>query len=139
LAEARRAFADRRYEDVARHSQEAVEPTLKAALRGAGVEAPKLRDVAGVLGEVSSSFPAWFVREIPWIRELSGRLAQNRALAMYGDERTGVPASEIFGDPRGARRDLLGAERVVTLVGRLMRSLSRRRERPVSASRGRRA
>jgi HEPN domain-containing protein len=120
LRDARTAFTEHRLADATRYSQEALELALKAALRSLAVEVPKRHDVAPELSSVLDGLPKWFAREIPTIKQLSFELAQRRSLALYGDERTGRPANELFDDPLEVERYLGQVDRVVKLTRRLI-------------------
>ncbi|MFZ1023448.1 MAG: HEPN domain-containing protein [Thermoplasmata archaeon] len=120
LRDARTAFHERRLADATRYSQEALELALKAALRSVAVEVPKRHDVAPELSSVFGVLPKWFAREIPTIKQISFELAQRRSLAMYGDERTGRPANELFVDPLEVERYLMQVDRAVKLSRRLI-------------------
>ena len=120
VRDARTAFGERRLADASRYAQEAVELALKAALRSLGVEVPKRHDVAPVLGDLADVLPSWLAKEVPGVKRLSADLADRRSLAMYGDERTGRPASELFDRPDEVNGHLEGAEHVVAVVRRLL-------------------
>jgi HEPN domain-containing protein len=130
--DAGRALRERRLADATRYTQESVELGLKAALRALGVEVPKRHDVAPVFDELTEVLPAWFARELPAVRTLSFELSQERSLAMYGDERTGRPASDLFDRPDLITRRLRLAEHLLSLVRRLLKGASARK----SPSRG---
>src|SRR2546425_4820350 len=114
------ATASKDYPDAVRFSQEAVELSLKAALRAYGVEYPKEHDVGGVLRSVRERYPKWFQEKIDELAEVSGDLASKRALAMYGLEAAGKSSSELFGEKDAAKA--LGEARLVAgLVEKLLR------------------
>lgn len=125
--DAQTAFSEDRLPDATRYSQEALELALKATLRSLSVEVPKRHDVAPELSRVAGELPAWFVRELPTLKRLSFDLAERRSLAMYGDERTGRPASELFDDPTEVARYLKQVGHAVGLARRLLRTPPRRR------------
>ena len=114
------ATSSKDYPDAVRFSQEAVELSLKAALRAYGVEYPKEHDVGGVLRSVRERYPKWFQEKIDELAEVSGDLASKRALAMYGLEAAGKSPSELFGEEQAAKA-LSEAEVVVRLVEKLLR------------------
>lgn len=108
-----------------RQSQEAVELSLKAALRLVGVEFPKEHDVSDALVENSGKFPRWFSDEIPTMARVSKELFQKRIPSMYGEEGRGKGPGELFtrDDASAASAD---ANVVYKLVARLLRSYSKR-------------
>lgn len=137
--DARTAFGEGRLADATRYAQEAVELALKAALRSLAVEVPKRHDVAPVLEDLVDVLPSWMAAEVPAVKRLSADLTDRRSLAMYGDERTGRPASELFDRPEEVKPYLEGAEHVVALVRRLLagsaRAGPRSSRRPTRAGR----
>ena len=117
------ATASKDYPDAVRFSQEAVELSLKAALRGFGIEYPKEHDVGGVLRSVGERYPKWFREKIDELAEISADLASKRALAMYGLEAAGKSPSELFGEEQAVKA-LGEAKTVVRLVGKLLHGSS---------------
>lgn len=124
LETARRALSEGAHAYCIRQSQEAVELSLKAALRLVGVEPPKWHDVGPVLIEFESRFPDWFRREIPQLAATSRWLRREREPSMYGDEELGLPPDRLYTEPY-ARRALEEAEHVCEVVKKLLESLSR--------------
>lgn len=109
------------YADVVREGQEVTELLLKGALRYAGIEPPKRHDVGPVLAAHIARFPQAWQEAVDRIAGLSARLLELRSLAFYGDEETGRPASELFGEQQASEAlsgvdELLGLYR--GLVGR---------------------
>jgi HEPN domain-containing protein len=127
LRDARTASTEHRLADATRYCQESLELALRATLRSLSVEVPKRHDVAPELGRVAPALPPWFVRELPTLKQLSFELSEGRSLAMYGDERTGRPASELFDDPVEVDRYLKKVDHAVALARRLLRSAPRAR------------
>jgi HEPN domain-containing protein len=125
--DARRALRERRLADATRYTQEGVELALKAALRVFGVEVPKRHDVAPAFDDLAAVLPRWFAKELPPVRILSFELAEERSLALYGDEKTGRPASDLFDRPDIVARRLHLAEHLLSLVGRLLKGIPARR------------
>ncbi|TLX95610.1 MAG: HEPN domain-containing protein [Thaumarchaeota archaeon] len=117
------ATASKDYPDAVRFSQEAVELSLKAALRAFGVEYPKEHDVGGVLRSVGERYPTWFRDKIDELAEVSADLASKRALAMYGLEAAGKSPSELFGVEQ-AEKALGVAKMTIGLVEKLLRKTS---------------
>jgi HEPN domain-containing protein len=111
--------------EVVRFSQEATELALKAALRLAAVEYPKRHDPGEVLRGNAIRFPLWYRESIPEMAQISAVLAQNRELAVYGDERLGKTAEELFTDPAQAAEWLAAAKRVYRWSARLCRTAGR--------------
>lgn len=118
LRDADRAFHEERWADTIRGSQEAVELALKSLLRAVAVEVPKRHDVGPVLEAVASALPADIRRQLSQVVELSADLAARRALAMYGDEESGRPASDLFDSREEAHRYLTRSHHLVALVRR---------------------
>ena len=74
------------YPDVIREAQEVVELLLKALLRWAGLDIPKVHDVSGVIGRHLESFPEVVRNNFSRIRFISRRLRKEGELAFYGAE-----------------------------------------------------
>lgn len=72
--------------DVVRESQEVVEICLKAVLRRAGVDPPRIHDVSGVLVENRTRLPARVRRRLDDLVRISRALRRDRELAFYGSE-----------------------------------------------------
>jgi HEPN domain-containing protein len=72
--------------DVVRESQEVVELALKALLRSAGVDPPRIHDVGEVLLAERSRMPAGVVPHLERLAEASRTLRRDRELAFYGAE-----------------------------------------------------
>ncbi len=83
-----RALRHKKYAYCFRQSQEAVELSLKGALRLKGVEYPKFHDVSEVLLRSSELFPSWFANKIPSFADASRRLVEKRDASLYGFEET---------------------------------------------------
>lgn len=84
------------YPYVIRQSQEAVELSLKAALRLVGIEPPKWHDVGPILMQNSERFPEWFAKSIPKMASISRKLRREREPSMYGDEESGLPPEYLY-------------------------------------------
>jgi HEPN domain-containing protein len=72
--------------DVVRESQEIVELALKALLRAAAVEPPRIHDVSDVLLAERERLPEPAQREVERLAEVSRELRRDRELAFYGAE-----------------------------------------------------
>jgi HEPN domain-containing protein len=81
---------------VIRQSQEAVELSLKAALRTVGIEPPKFHDVGPILRENRGHFPEWFKEEIDKMATISRVLRREREPSMYGDEELSLSPDELY-------------------------------------------
>ncbi len=81
---------------VVRRSQEVVELALKAALRTAGVEVPRIHDVGILLKDQREKFPDVFRKEIDRLASISRRLRREREVSFYGDEETGAPPQRLY-------------------------------------------
>jgi len=84
------------YPFVVRLCQEAVELSLKAALRLVGIEPPKWHDVGPILKRERGKFPEEFRKYIDKLASISRSLRKERELAMYGDEVAGVAPEELY-------------------------------------------
>lgn len=94
LDSAARATKRRNNAYCVRLSQEAVELSTKALLRGMGVEYPKFHDTAPALRAVQEKLPPG---EAESLAHASETLSRKRALAMYGDEARNLGPEQIFG------------------------------------------
>jgi len=92
---ARRALNQRKYAYCLRQSQEAVELSLKGALRLKGVEYPKFHDVSDVLLKSSELFPSWFSNQIDSFAKVSRNLSEKREASMYGFEELGQAPNQV--------------------------------------------
>jgi len=123
LRHAREALEEGNYPYVVRQSQEAVELLLKAALRLVGVEPPKWHDVGPVLSREVDRFPQWFRDVIPRLARISRKLRREREPAMYGDEESGTPPDELYGE-EDAEEALSWAVEVFQVVSRLFKEIT---------------
>ena len=96
LRHAGEALRSGNYPYTIRQCQEAVELSLKGALRLVGIEPPKWHDVGPVLKRERSRFPAGFRDYIDKLASISRSLRKERELAMYGDEVAGIPPEELY-------------------------------------------
>ncbi len=99
--------------DVVRESQEAVELTLKGLLRAAGVDPPRVHDVAEVLEAERSRLPTSLADDIDRLAAISRALRRDRELAFYGAE--DLTPSEFYRE-RDADEARDAARLVVELV-----------------------
>jgi len=81
------------YSDVVREAQSVVELALKALLRAAGIEVPKVHDVGRTLEDNADLLPPTIRDHMPRIRSISKRLRKERELSFCGAEDF-VPAAE---------------------------------------------
>lgn len=123
LGEAREAFKEGDYPLTIRRAQEAVELSLKAALRFLAVEYPREHDVRDILLEVANTrqLPEWFTAEVEFMAAVSSDLARKRGPAFYGDEMTLRPPSSLF-NRADASTALKDAERVHEYCNRLIKA-----------------
>lgn len=107
LKHAKEALKDGTYPFTIRACQEAVELSLKAGLRIAGIEPPKIHDVGPILRKNSNFFPEWFRGEINKMATISRTLRREREVSMCGDEELSLPPEEIYSaeDAEKAVRD----------------------------------
>lgn len=108
---------------VVRRSQEVVELALKAALRSAGIEVPKIHDVAVILKDHRERFPEAFREQADRLASISRRLRQEREVAFYGDEEAGAPPQRLYTE-EDARVALDDAAQVLNVCRKLLQSLS---------------
>ena len=99
--------------DVVRESQEAVELTLKGLLRAAGVDPPRVHDVAEVLEAERSRLPTSLADDVDRLAAISRALRRDRELAFYGAE--DLTPSEFYRE-RDADEARDAARLVVELV-----------------------
>ena len=78
-------YAEESWADVVRESQEAVELALKALLRAAGIEVPRIHDVSGILLKERDLLPQSLHKDIEQFAAISKNLCRDRELA-YGSE-----------------------------------------------------
>ncbi len=100
--------------DVVRESQEAVELALKGLLRNAGIEPPRVHDVAEVLEAERSRLPADLANDVDRLAAASRLLRRDRELAFYGAE--DLTPSDFYRE-----RDADEARAVARLVIELVR------------------
>jgi HEPN domain-containing protein len=119
VSHASEALSNGNYAFVVRQSQEAVELSLKAALRLVGIEPPKWNDVGPVLKDERKRFPAWFEQVIDQLASISRSLRKERELAMYGDEESGASPDKLY-SRMDAETSLKWASLVLSNVKRLL-------------------
>ena len=118
------------YPYVVRQCQEAVELSLKAALRIVGVEPPKWHDPGPVLRREKNRFPDWFREHIDEFASISRSLRKERELAMYGDEEAGIPAEELY-TRYDAEQALSMAKKIFVYVEKLLQELETKLQDPL--------
>uniref|UniRef100_A0A7C5UT58 HEPN domain-containing protein n=1 Tax=Ignisphaera aggregans TaxID=334771 RepID=A0A7C5UT58_9CREN len=123
LRHAKEAVEEGNYPYVVRQCQEAVELSLKAALRLIGVEPPKWHDVGPALRREVDRFPQWFRGLVPKFARISRMLRREREPSMYGDEESGVPPDELY-DVEDAKEALNWATEVFQVVSKLFKELT---------------
>jgi HEPN domain-containing protein len=79
-------FDQESWADVVREAQEIVELALKGLLRSAGIEPPRIHDVADVLLSEQRRLPEPVVKDISRLADASRGLRRDRELAFYGAE-----------------------------------------------------
>ena len=77
---------EKSWADVVRECQEAVELTLKALLREALIEVPRIHDVSAILLENRDRLPGRALAEVEFLARVSKALRRDRELAFYGSE-----------------------------------------------------
>jgi HEPN domain-containing protein len=90
-----------------RRAQETVELALKAVLRAAAVEVPRVHDVGAFLRQEADRLPKAIVEELDRLVSISRRLRGEREVAFYGDEEVGAPPEHLYtaGDAEQALED----------------------------------
>ncbi|MEM2637199.1 MAG: HEPN domain-containing protein [Candidatus Korarchaeota archaeon] len=116
------SFKRGNYAYVVRESQEAVELSLKAALRAVGIEPAKIHDVGPLLVRHSNFFPEWFRENIEKMAAISETLAKEREKSMYGDEETLIPPNMLYTE-ENARSAMVNCEFVLKNCRKLLESL----------------
>jgi len=120
LKDADGALNDGNFPYALRLSQECIELSLKASLRLAGIEYPKVHDVSDVLLSVKDRFPAWFAEKVDNMAKISASITMKRELAFYGAEDEMVSPEEAI-NRRDAERAVEDAEQVHKMCRRLLR------------------
>lgn len=92
-AEAQSYFKKKIWHLVVRRCQESVELCLKAWLRKAGVEVPKIHDVGTLFKKEAARFPGF---PIDLIVSSSRRLREEREISFYGDDVTETAAEDLY-------------------------------------------
>ena len=111
------------YAFTVRQSQEAVELSLKAALRLLGIDFPKWHDISEVLIKEKEKFPTEFQDIIPKLATISSSLAKKREPAMYGDIENKEPPSKIF-NKKDAENALKDAKFCLKFVEELFKQIN---------------
>ncbi len=120
--ESKAAFDEEDYPMTVRRSQECVELSLKAVLRGIAIEYPREHDVSKALEMVKGKVPNWFSSKIPEFIEISKDLSNKRGPALYGYESELKPASDIF-NIKDAKEALASAEEVFNACNKLINEI----------------
>jgi len=124
LEDASEALKDRNHPYAVRLSQECVELSLKAVLRGVGIEYPRIHEVSYILSETKERFPEWFRAEIGFLRHTSRLLFAKREPSLYGDESAILAPEEVM-DSDDAEDGVNRARSTYELCRRLVRELGR--------------
>ncbi|NPA23525.1 MAG: HEPN domain-containing protein [Crenarchaeota archaeon] len=124
LRTARQALEEKAYAYCIRQCQEAVELSLKAALRLIGIEPPKVHDVGPILVRYGDRFPEFFKEEIPELAAISRwpRREKRKEPSMYGDEELGIPPTQLYTEPY-ARKAYESAISVLEEVEKLLKHM----------------
>jgi HEPN domain-containing protein len=107
-------FQAKSWADVVRESQEVVELALKGLLRAAGVEPPRIHDVADVLLAEKDRLPPALASGVESLASASRDLRRDRELAFYGAE--DLTPSDFY-----RKADATRAREAARLVVRLVR------------------
>ncbi|MGV9197747.1 MAG: HEPN domain-containing protein [Promethearchaeia archaeon] len=82
---AKRAFEDKRWDDVIYSFQMSVEQAMKAVLILYGIEYPKVHDISPIYFNLSNAdLPTWFMVKIDFHASTLERLTEKRGLSAYG-------------------------------------------------------
>ncbi len=106
-------FAGESWADVVREAQEIVELTLKALLRAAGIDPPRIHDVSEILIAERHRLPEGVSEDLEFLTRTSRALRRDRELAFYGAEDLTPSGFYAREDAEEARE---GARRTVELV-----------------------
>ncbi len=79
-----------------RRSQETVELALKAVLRAAGLEVPRVHDVGVLLRDHADRLPRGVGEQLDRLASISRRLREERETAFYGDDEVGAPPERLY-------------------------------------------
>jgi HEPN domain-containing protein len=79
-------YQNKSWADVVRESQEVVELGLKALLRMANIEVPRIHDVGDILLKEKNKFPKKTQTHLKKMSKISHDLRRDRELAFYGSE-----------------------------------------------------
>ena len=99
--------------DVVRESQEIVELCLKALLRSARIEVPRIHDVSKILRAEVERLPEAARRDAERLADISHAMRRDRELAFYGSE--DLTPSEFY-EERDGRTALEQAQWVFRVV-----------------------
>lgn len=119
LKDAGEALGDGNFPYALRLSQECIELSLKASLRLAGIEYPKVHDVSDVLLSVKDRFPAWFAEKVDDMARISASITMKRELAFYGAEEEMLSPEEAI-SKRDAEKAVEDADQVHKKCKRLL-------------------
>lgn len=98
-------YARKSWADVVRECQEVVELSLKALVRSAGIEVPRIHDVGDLLLAHADRFPPRVREKLKRLSTISRSLRRDRELAFSGSEDLMPSAFYREADARKARRD----------------------------------
>lgn len=79
-------YSKKSWADVVRESQETVELALKALLRHAHIDVPRIHDVSGILEQEKDKMPKILLKDLDKLCAISRSLRRDRELAYYGSE-----------------------------------------------------
>lgn len=125
LKNAKEAYRQANYPYAVRLSQECVELSVKAALRGVGIEYPKEHEVSDLLSELVARFPTWFVAEVAGIQQASKSLFKKRELAFYGGEEAFLAPEDVI-SKHDAHTAVTASARSFQMCRRLVDELGKR-------------
>jgi HEPN domain-containing protein len=99
LAAVRLLAKRKSWADVVREAQEVVELCLKALLRSARVEVPRIHDVGKILRAEANRLPKSVRKDVDRLADISHSMRRDRELAFYGSE--DLTPSEFYEEKDG--------------------------------------
>lgn len=111
-------YSKRSWADVVRESQEIVELALKALLREAHIDVPRIHDVSGILLQEESRLPKEIQKELERLCDISRSLRRDRELAFYGSD--DLTPSEFYQE-KDAKEAIESAQFVVEKISQVIK------------------
>jgi len=136
LQDAVDAHREKNHPYAVRLSQECVELSLKAVLRGVGLEYPRTHEISYILTQEKERFPEWFRAEVEYMERSSKLLFAKREPSLHGDESSILSPDEVMssGDAEDATKR---ANRVFGLCSKLVQELEEKTTEKASSRKSR--